>query len=1179
MNKSICRAFALIALLAISALQLHAQGKGQESADNAVPNSVIPPSPEGASLGKYGDIPVSLFKGMPNVSIPIYTIKKGGISVPISLNYNSAGNKVNEIATNVGLGWTLFAGGAITISINDKGDFRYSRNPPINVKTFDPNYFDPNAQTLSPDYVFARNYIKGTALYDLQPDDYYYNLGGESGKFFLDTDNTVGYTVPKNDFSITHDSQGWRIIDTKGTIYNFARTELSSVSDSSITGNPRSGDTPPTVSTIYLTQIKDSKGNVVNFEYTNSNYKYLSGCEETQYLLVPQGGCSAINPSKSYKIQTIAGSRLRRISTPDNSVEVLFNYESTEREDLEHLNSVADSVNALKQIVIRTSGSPIKTYNLVHDYFRSADYSASAPKSDKALKSRLKLTSVNQTGMPPYTFVYETGVNLPARGSFSSDYWGYYNGTNGTTSIPTNPTYSFTGANRDPNPAFTQANILKKVIYPTGGSSTLNYQQNVYAGYQTVQLDSTSSHPFNAAAGKFKTFTLTLTESHFCTITYNLNGGGHDQSSATITGPNGYNLSLSGAGSLTSQGLDAGTYTISIDNAGGINTVNLNISWVVNYSNYQFVTTNAGGVRVWQTVDQADPSSPVVKKFYRYNADGSDTGKTSSLVGPTFSPTNFAKKYTQRNFNAQGAESDCVYNVLYSNPPPLLGRGSPDRYGYRTVTVLTDSLGLQGKSINTFTTSFNDFVDTASNSLFIDRSWGRGLLLQQSQLRYNNASQQYGVVRRTKNQYWLNLSNNFIWDNSNSAIPANQHTVFGIQLLETSPEKQITTGQLLATFAVEKFPVASAWFYANQNEETQYDPSDTTKFSKTTTNYYYDNPTHLQQTRTTTTNSDGKVRTNIVTYAQDYASGTAFLEDMKTNHLTGLPVEQVEYITDGTQTNVSSGSVTEYKSGGTGEADRVLNFESTAPVAIGSFKFSDRATGVLPYGTAPAGYGLDSRYQEKAKYNYYDGVGNPLMVTQSNGIAISYIWDYQSTYPVAAVKNSDTVSIAYTSFESNGTGRWLIGSTQRDGTTAAFSGNKSYNLSNGNITKSSLTAANTYIVSYWTKNASPLTITGTTSGYPIKGTTLNGWTYYEHQVTGQTTITVSGTGNIDELRLYPKGAQMTTYTYSPLVGITSSVDAKNSPIYYEYDGLQRLINIKDKDGNIVKHFDYHYSGQ
>ena len=56
-------------------------------------------------------------------------------------------------------------------------------------------------------------------------------------------------------------------------------------------------------------------------------------------------------------------------------------------------------------------------------------------------------------------------------------------------------------------------------------------------------------------------------------------------------------------------------------------------------------------------------------------------------------------------------------------------------------------------------------------------------------------------------------------------------------------------------------------------------------------------------------------------------------------------------------------------------------------------------------------------------------------------------------------------------------------------------------------------------------------------------------------------------------------AQLTTYDYQPMVGVTSSTDAAGITTYYEYDGLQRLKRVKDQDGNIVKHYVYHYKGQ
>ena len=56
-------------------------------------------------------------------------------------------------------------------------------------------------------------------------------------------------------------------------------------------------------------------------------------------------------------------------------------------------------------------------------------------------------------------------------------------------------------------------------------------------------------------------------------------------------------------------------------------------------------------------------------------------------------------------------------------------------------------------------------------------------------------------------------------------------------------------------------------------------------------------------------------------------------------------------------------------------------------------------------------------------------------------------------------------------------------------------------------------------------------------------------------------------------------AQVTIYTYQPLVGMTSATDATGVTTYYEYDELQRLKRVKDREGNIVKHNIYHYKGQ
>lgn len=54
----------------------------------------------------------------------------------------------------------------------------------------------------------------------------------------------------------------------------------------------------------------------------------------------------------------------------------------------------------------------------------------------------------------------------------------------------------------------------------------------------------------------------------------------------------------------------------------------------------------------------------------------------------------------------------------------------------------------------------------------------------------------------------------------------------------------------------------------------------------------------------------------------------------------------------------------------------------------------------------------------------------------------------------------------------------------------------------------------------------------------------------------------------------PNSALVTTYTYSPLIGITSLTNPDNRTNYYEYDMLGRLNLVRDQDQNIIKKYDY-----
>ncbi|MDP9960049.1 hypothetical protein J2T04_001933, partial [Chryseobacterium lathyri] len=98
-------------------------------------------------------------------------------------------------------------------------------------------------------------------------------------------------------------------------------------------------------------------------------------------------------------------------------------------------------------------------------------------------KYRLKLLRVeNLLENNKYSFNYNE-ENKPVIGSYAQDIWGYYNGkqNNNGSLIPNmhyfNKDYT-AGGDRNVDANYSQAYILNKVIYPTGGSSAFTFENN-----------------------------------------------------------------------------------------------------------------------------------------------------------------------------------------------------------------------------------------------------------------------------------------------------------------------------------------------------------------------------------------------------------------------------------------------------------------------------------------------------------------------------------------------------------------------------------------------------------------------------------------------------------------------------------------------------------------------------
>lgn len=216
-------------------------------------------------------------------------------------------------------------------------------------------------------------------------------------------------------------------------------------------------------------------------------------------------------------------------------------------------------------------------------------------------------------------------------------------------------------------------------------------------------------------------------------------------------------------------------------------------------------------------------------------------------------------------------------------------------------------------------------------------------------------------------------------------------------------------------------------------------------------------------------------------------------------------------------------------------------------------------------------------------FNSYDSLGNVLELSKENDVSVAYLWDYNGEEVTANIVGAGQVDFAYSSFEGDNPGNW--GSLDRKKIVYdAFSptGYKHYSTPGIYLTKSGLSSAKVYHVTYWSKG-SALSVNGTQGGWPklLRSLTLNGqpWNLYVHKVSGVTGIVVSGSGSIDELRLYPENSKLTTFTHEPMVGTTSMCDPTGRISYYEYDAMGRLALIRDEERNILKKYCYTYKGQ
>lgn len=1141
--------------------------------------SLIPVSPNAASLGKYGEIPVGLYTGIPTISVPIYEVNTGSLKLPITLNYHAGGIRVEEMASWVGLGWSLNAGGVISRQVRDM--------PDEFVGGYLSTYRDIYKFIAGMSPLDQQTYFNNISTYaeDCQPDLFSFNFGGESGQFFFDTTGAV-IQMPKTrnkfEFGNFLGTNNWKVTDINGNQYFFTDQEITDAEPVSDGALPQTA-LPNAVTSWYLTEMVNALGtDTIEFQYNISLTSFNTITSQTKYISNSASSTCTKQQDDNTSNNTITGYRLSKIIFKNGSV--TFNASGQDRCDF-------PGDYALSSISINDNNSHLnQTFQLYQSYVTT---NGSPCDQNHPENTRLFLDSILiSTGQQPierYKFAYNKTITLPSRLSYNQDHWGYYNGANnGTDFIPltdletiAGATLLVTGADRGANPSYSQGGILQSITYPTGGSTQFEYENNtiknppsslgLVTGTRSFFINP-NNNPGGTGPRLYIDTTFTVSDNFQglggvnATITLN-NGGGDCATSVSLSCPL---VNISGpnntGGYITSSQpmfLPEGNYEVTVDLTGVtdpsiIQGFYFSIVW-----NYQTTQPDSvqndfvvGGVRIKSITNyNADNSIAQVKKYTYVDIDSASAVSSGTLLSyPQYIGT--LAVFVSTNNDPLGSIACSFITVSSGSNLPLLETQN-SYVGYKYVQEYLGQNGEYGKNIYEYTSPEQIPDRLILNFPYPPATtfdWKRGQLLHQWSYKFNGADQSYSLVQEKVNTY----------------SDADASVVQGLKIGQN--DLTIQTPLDGPVYETAQYSTEASWFPLISDTTRLYDQGNPGLFSQVVHNYAY-NHSYFLPISDTTTNSKGQIEITNTEYPLDFVGLstndplTAGIAGLQGKNIIAPVIERytIRQNPDGTNARITQAVITSYK------PDRPLRDSVWAIEPAG-----DGVTGFTPASVNGGAIVKSNMYVPQIVFPKYDHLGNTIEQKKAYDLTTTYLWDYLGEYPVAEVKNADSTDIAYTGFEADGTGNWSISGGSVDNT-QSIAGRSSYQ--NGVITISGLNAATTYIVSYWSQNGA-YSIPGTISGYPQQGKTVSyhtpAWTLYVHKVTGQSAITVNATGHIDELRLYPATAQMTTYTYDPLVGMTSHTDPGNRTTYYEYDGLGRLIRIRDQDYNILKTIEYQY---
>jgi hypothetical protein len=902
---------------------------------------VVPPSPTAFELGKFGELPVGMFNGTPNVSIPLYSYSTKNMAVPITLSYSNPGIRVAQLSSWVGLGWNLNAGGVITRMSKGIADETYggARNFPDDAM----NDFINSNNHLHPD---ATEFIYNMAgaNKDGEHDLYNFNFNGNTGQFVIDGKGRIVLLRHTAPVKITSQGIGtnrtFAITTPDGVTHEFATTELTRNTNECVTSAPDNR----AVTAWYLTKMTHPFGDAIQFAYTPVSYTYIAGKSQSYSKSLGKGTGTCVCPEDSYsncnQYVEFSGQKLIKISAnnPVNG-EVRFNSE------LEHPDITNYPLLENLQVV-----------NQSNDIIENVDFTYSFTSHNRVFLDAIAMKNPAQK----YTFEYNNKTDLPVRSSFARDHWGFYNGKNTNNTLLIRPNSAIwnnvttlIGANREPDATHTSTGLLTKVTYPTGGATELTYEPNTFYGGKTTYTDhvyQVNSNPQSPSLSA--TIQFTTGNNYQNTPLYPTRITGYeDLDNILCSGCSGNGLitltdlttnEVVASGTVTQgQSIDLSviltknrSYELKVVSTGALH-------YLARLRYFDGATTTANhtgpGMRVKQT-KAIDPvtQNEIIKHYYYAQKDNLTVSSGTNYRAPVYeTPTMSGFGCSSISSGSIGCGMKfCYYSNLSANSVSSMVDQRSGMIFYKDVTV---SLG--GANFETGMETREFIVHQLDANLQV---WGSGEYSSASTVLLNQDAADNGLEKKTtyyrknanstftrlyekenvytKDTVFDYLVNNYIttrlyqppceaqWpdyvcqsEDTTKAYPyiecttAHEHfwkPINGLRCVAEGNNNrvsytyhpchgrpvntviQVTHGTLSGTpvpIDMVQYDHISERYALTQTTERTYDENGQNPMERIT-KYYYDNPEHLQITRTEVTDSQGDTLLTKVYYPDDLAT-------------------------------------------------------------------------------------------------------------------------------------------------------------------------------------------------------------------------------------------------------------------------------------------------------------------